>query len=143
MRLLPISQCTPGMKLARKIFSEDGVVLLGAHMELTPRLIIRLEQCGVQYVYIEDVRTEDVNPPSLITEETFQVAIKEIRTNFREMMNRPRGKKGVTYPYIAGPFKQMMSMIIDDLSNHQDAMIMLMNMGTVDHYLFQHSSTLR
>ncbi|WP_168122089.1 HD-GYP domain-containing protein [Paenibacillus sp. HB172176] len=139
MRLLPISQCVPGMKLAKKIYSEDGIVLLGDHMELTSRLILRLEQCGIQYVYVEDARTEDVEPPSLISEETFRVAIKEIRTNFREMMDRPKIKKGVAYPYIAQPFKQMMNLIIDDLSNHKDAMIMLMGMGTVDHYLFQHS----
>ncbi|GKU80207.1 HD-GYP domain-containing protein [Paenibacillus sp. L3-i20] len=139
MRLLPISQCEPGMRLAKKIFSEDGIVLLGDHMELTSRLITRLEQCGVQYVYVEDHRTDDITPPSIISEETFRVAIKEIRTSFREMMDRPNKKKGVTFPYIAQPFKQMMNLIIDDLSNHKDAMIMLMNMGTVDHYLFQHS----
>ncbi|MFD0586395.1 HD-GYP domain-containing protein [Paenibacillus sp. GCM10027627] len=139
MRLLPISQCEPGMKLAKKIFSEDGIVLLGKHMELTARLIARLEQCGVQYVYIEDARTEDIQAPTLISEDTFRMAIKEIRTSFRDMMDRPRNKKGVTYPYIAQPFRKLMSSIIDDLSNHKEAMIMLMNMGTVDHYLFQHS----
>lgn len=139
MLLLPISRCRPGMKLAKRIFSEEGVVLLGDGMELNTRLITRLEQCGIQYVYIADSRTEDVMPPSLISDETFRVALKEIRTNFRQMMERPKQRKGVIYPYIAQPFKQMMSMIIDDLSNHKDAMIMLMNMGSVDHYLFQHS----
>lgn len=138
MRLLPISQCRPGMKLAKKIFSEDGIVLLGKHVELTARLIMRLEQCGVQYVYIADARTDDVDPPTLISEETFRSALMEIRHNFRAMMDRPK-KKGAVYPYIAQPFKQMMSMIMDDLASNKDAMIMLMNMGTVDHYLFQHS----
>ncbi|MEK3883081.1 HD-GYP domain-containing protein [Paenibacillus sp. PL2-23] len=139
MRLLPIAKCEPGMKLAKKIFSAEGIVLLGDGMELTSRLIARLEQCGVQYVYIEDSRTEDVQVPSIISEETFRMAIKEIRTNFREMMDRPKMKKGVTYPFIAAPFRSMMNSIIDELSNHKDAMIMLMNMGQVDHYLFQHS----
>jgi HD-GYP domain-containing protein (c-di-GMP phosphodiesterase class II) len=139
MRLLPVSQCRPGMRLAKKIFSEEGIVLLAEHMELSDRLIGRLEQCGVQYVYVEDHRTDDINPPTLITEETFRMAVKEIRTNFRHLMERPKAKKGVSYPYVAAPFKQMMNHIIDDLSNNQDAMIMLMNMGTVDHYLFQHS----
>ncbi|MDQ6418321.1 HD-GYP domain-containing protein [Paenibacillus sp. LHD-117] len=139
MRLLSITQCKPGMRLAKKIFSEDGIVLLGDRMELTNRLITRLAECGVQYVYVEDSRTEDIIPPSLIREETFRMAIKEIRTNFREMMDRPHKRKGAAYPYIAQPFKAMMNLIIDDLSNQEEAMIMLMNMGTVDHYLFQHS----
>jgi len=139
MRLLPISKCVPGMKLAKKIFSEEGIVLLGEKMELNSRLITRLEQCGIQYVYIEDARTDDIQLPTLISEDTFRVALKEIRTNFRDMMQRPKQKKGVVYPYIARQFKEMMSMIIDDLSSHKDAMIMLANMGSIDHYLFQHS----
>lgn len=139
MRLLSIVQCRPGMRLAKKIFSEEGIVLLGDRMELTSRLITRLAECGVQYVYIEDARTEGINPPSLISEDTFRVAIKEIRTNFRSLMDRPQKRKGSAYPYIAQPFKAMMNMIIDDLSNQDEAMIMLMSMGTVDHYLFQHS----
>ncbi|WP_052350557.1 HD-GYP domain-containing protein [Paenibacillus gorillae] len=139
MRLVPLSQCQPGMRLAKKIFSGDGLVLLGENVELTSRLITRLEQCGIFYLFIVDPRTEDIVMPELIGEETMRHALKEIRTNFRYMMDRPKRKKGVTYPYIAQPFKQMMSNIIDDLSSHQDAMIMLMNMGTVDDYLYQHS----
>ncbi|KRE46280.1 HD-GYP domain-containing protein [Paenibacillus sp. Soil522] len=139
MRLLPIEGCRPGMKLAKKIFSQEGLVLLGENIELTERLISRLEQCGIQYVYIADPRTDDIVRPSLISEETTQAALKEIRTSFRGMMDRPKRKKGVTYPYIAQPFKQMMNMIIDDLSNHKDAMIMLMDMSSVDYYLYQHS----
>ncbi|WP_337098984.1 HD-GYP domain-containing protein [Paenibacillus sp. YIM B09110] len=139
MRLVPITKCEPGMKLAKKIFSQEGMVLLGENIELTQRLITRLAQCGIQYVYISDARTDDIVLPSLISEDTLRVALKDIKSNFREMMDRPKKKKGVTYPYIAQPFKQMMNMIIDDLSGHQDAMIMLMDMGSVDHYLFQHS----
>ncbi|WP_141500368.1 HD-GYP domain-containing protein [Paenibacillus luteus] len=139
MRLLPLSRCRPGMKLAKKIFSQEGLVLLGENIELTERLLFRLEQCGIQYVYITDPRTDDIVSPSLIREETMKTALKEIRSSFREMMDRPKRKKGVTYPYIAQPFKQMMNMIIDDLSSHKDAMIMLMDMSSVDHYLYQHS----
>lgn len=139
MRLVPISKCLPGMKLAKKIFSQEGMVLLGENIELTSRLITRLNQCGIEYVYISDFRTDDIVLPSLINEETMRFALREIRTSFREMMDRPKQKKGGTYPYIAQPFKQMMNMIIDDLSLHSDAMIMLMDMGSVDHYLYQHS----
>ncbi|WP_028609911.1 HD-GYP domain-containing protein [Paenibacillus harenae] len=139
MRLLPIVKCRPGMKLAKKIFSQDGLVLLGENIELTERLLSRLEQCGIQYVYIADSRTEDIVLPSLISEETMQHALKDVRKNFRAMMDRPKREKGITYPYIAQPFKQLMNQIIDDLSGHQDAMIMLLDMGSVDHYLYQHS----
>ena len=36
-------------------------------------------------------------------------------------------------------FRPLMKDIIDDLSSHKDAMIMLTNISITDHYLFQHS----
>lgn len=139
MRLLPIAKCRPGMKLAKKIFSQEGLVLLGENIELTERLITRLEQCGIQYAYIADPRTADIVLPSMISDDTMRQALGEIRKTFRDMMDRPRRKKGVTYPFIAQPIKHMMNSIIDELSGHKDAMIMLMDMSSVDHYLYQHS----
>ena len=139
MRLLPIGHCRPGMKLAKRIFSEEGLVLLGENIELTNQLIARLDQIGIQYVYIADPRTDDIELPSIISEETMRIALKDIRTNFRLMVERPKQKKGVAYPYIAQPFKQMMNLIIDDLTDHDDAMIMLMGINSVDQYLYQHS----
>jgi len=139
MRLLTISSCKPGMVLAKRIYSTEGIILLGENVELTARLIERLMQCGIEYVYIADRRTEDVTPREIISEDTMRMALYELRTNFRKMIDRPAVRKGTTYPYIAGPIKNMMNMIIDDLSSHKDAMIMLMNMGLVDQYLYQHS----
>ncbi|WP_313996311.1 HD-GYP domain-containing protein [uncultured Paenibacillus sp.] len=138
MRLLPTKNCKPGMKLAKKIYTEDGLVLLGRGVELTERLISRLIECGVGYVYVEDPRTADIEVPETISEETRIRAVAEIRSAFREMVSAPR-RKGVTYPYVGKQLRGVMNMILDEVGNRQDAMIMLMNMGTVDHYLYQHS----
>ncbi|QHW30654.1 HD-GYP domain-containing protein [Paenibacillus rhizovicinus] len=139
MRLLPIQMCQPGMRLAKKIYSEEGLVLLGADVELNQKLISRLYDCGIHYVYIQDPRTADLVVPDLISEETRHRALSEIRTNFRDLMDRPNRKSGVTYPYIGKSFRQIMGMVIDDLTGQKDAMVMLMNMGIVDNYLFNHS----
>ncbi|RAP75484.1 HD-GYP domain-containing protein [Paenibacillus montanisoli] len=139
MRLLPIQMCRPGMRLAKKIFSEEGLILLAENVELSAKLINRLYEYGIHFVYIQDPRTADLVIPDVISEDTRHRALSEIRTNFRDLMDRPNRKSGVTYPYIAKSFKQIMSMVIDDLTDQKDAMIMLMNMGIVDDYLFQHS----
>lgn len=139
MRLLPIQFCKPGMRLAKKIFSQDGLVLLGENVELTSRLLTRLEQNGIQYIYIADPRTDDIEIPEIISEDTIRYALHEIKQSFRELMDRPKKRKGSVQPYVAQPFKSVMNRIIEDLAGHRDAMIMLMNMGSVDHYLYQHS----
>lgn len=139
MRLMPISLAKPGMRLAKKIFSEEGLVLLAENVELDARMIRRLTDCGISYIYIKDPRLQDTVIPDIISEETIRSALKEIRQSFRQMMDRPNGKRGVTYPYISKSYYNMMNMVIDDLTAHEDAMIMLMNLNSVDHYLYQHS----
>jgi HD-GYP domain-containing protein (c-di-GMP phosphodiesterase class II) len=131
--------CRSGMKLAKKIYSEEGQVLLTEKVELTQKLITRLADCGISFVYIEDSRTADLVIPDMISAETRQRAMYEIRTNFRNMMDKPKRKSGVTYPYIAKAFRDVMNLVIDDLTAQKDALIMLMNMGQVDGYLYQHS----
>lgn len=139
MRLLPIQMCRPGMRLSKRIYSEEGLVLLGENVELTAKLIQRLEECGVSFIYVHDPRTSDLVVPDIISDETRHRALTEIRTNFKAMMDRPNRKAGVTYPYIGKAFRQVMDMVIDDLNGNRDAMVMLMNMSVVDHYLYQHS----
>jgi HD-GYP domain-containing protein (c-di-GMP phosphodiesterase class II) len=137
MRLLSISHCQPGMKLGKNIFNEEGRVLLGANMELTSTLIRKLQNYGIEYIYIVDARTEDVVVPDMIHDETRIKTIATIRTTFRSMMidSNQRRNNGRLHQ----DFKNVLDMIIDDLSSHKSGMIMLMNLSVTDHYLFQHS----
>ncbi|XEC96434.1 HD-GYP domain-containing protein [Paenibacillus tarimensis] len=139
MRLIPVTICRPGMKLAKPIYSEDGQILLGRHVELTDKLIRRLCECGISFVYIEDSLTSDLTIPELISDETRIKALSEVKASFKGMVDLPKRRNGVTYPYVGRQFKNIMAMVIDEISSQKDAMIMLMNMGTVDHYLYQHS----
>jgi HD-GYP domain-containing protein (c-di-GMP phosphodiesterase class II) len=127
------------MKLAKKIYNDDGIVLLAEGVELTASLIRRLAECGIHYLYIQDSRTSDVVIPELLSDETRQRAIGEIRNTFREFTEQPGRRGAVTYPYIGRNIRQVMQLIMEDLSRNDDAMIMLMNMQTVDHYLVSHS----
>ncbi|WP_123041348.1 HD-GYP domain-containing protein [Cohnella candidum] len=139
MRMMPISLSRPGMKLAKKIYSDDGIVLLAEGVELTATLIRRLGECGISFVYVQDPRTDDILIPELLSEDTQRRAIGEVRNAFREFTEQPGRRKSVTYPYIGRNIRQVIHMIMEDLSRNEDAMIMLMNMQTVDHYLYAHS----
>jgi HD-GYP domain-containing protein (c-di-GMP phosphodiesterase class II) len=138
MRLLSIQQCRPGMLLARRLYNEEGLVLLGEHVELTEALITRLSQFGIDYVYIEDARTDDVIAVEPISDETRSLAVREIRTQFRRMMDTSNRTKMIS-SNLGKSFRSVLNMVMDDLSNHKDAMIMLTNISLTDHYLFHHS----
>ncbi|MGG4552027.1 HD-GYP domain-containing protein [Paenibacillus humicus] len=137
MRLIPINSLQPGMKLGKKIYNEDGIILLSENAELTEAVIRRLRRHGLNFVYVADPRTEDVVPVDMIEEETRRRALKEIRTNFRKMTGP--AVKGLVYPYLGKTFSGLVEEIMDDLSAREDAMIMMMNVNSMDHYLYRHS----
>ena len=140
MILMPLSMCKPGMILAKKILSDEGLVLLGEGIQLTSRMIERLKEMSFSFLYIEDEATSDIVVQELITEDTMRVAMGEIRSSFRQMMNEPAHRHGVAaYPYVDRKLKDVMKRVIDDLVAHKDSVVMLMNIASVDQYLYQHS----
>ncbi|RTE09281.1 HD-GYP domain-containing protein [Paenibacillus whitsoniae] len=139
MLLMPINMCRPGMRLAKNIYNDDGMVLLAVNVELSQRLIDRLFSYGIDYIYIEDSRTDDIIQKDIIQDETRTRAVTEIRNTFKKVMEDSNKRGAVSYYDIGRNFRDVMKMIIDDLSAHEGAMVMLNNINVKDNYLFQHS----
>ncbi|CAG7646544.1 hypothetical protein PAESOLCIP111_05187 [Paenibacillus solanacearum] len=139
MRLLSLSMVRPGMRLAKKIYNEDGLTLLSEHVELSSGLIKRLGDHGVDFVYIDDPRTRDIVVLDPISDETRARAISEIRSSFRKIMEDQTKRRSVGSIKVGKVFGDVLKMILDDLGGNKDAMIMLTNISLMDNYLFQHS----
>src|SRR5690606_7141976 len=139
MRLLPISACRSGMRLAKSIYSEEGLVLLAEGVELTDPLLNRLKDLGLRFLYIRDPRTEGIQVREPISQETRRRAMHAIKRTFRDYIDRPSQHANGVYPYVGREMREVMRLIVDDLSRNRDAMMMLMDMQTVDHYLYSHS----
>lgn len=139
MRLVPIDQCRPGMRLAKKVFNEEGFILLADHVELTQGMIQRLGKYGIPHLYIDDPRTDDIIIRDPISEETRRLALRTIRSNFKSIMMESTPRRTVNQPFLGKAFKEALSFIIDDLSENSSAMIMLTDMSVTDFYLYQHS----
>lgn len=137
LRLLPITSLQPGMRLARKIYNDEGVVLLAESAELTTGIIRKLYNHGLDYVYIQDKDTDDVMAEDIISAETKRRALKEIRTHFCRLAD-PNTQKTM-YPVIGKSFAGIVDTILKELSSNPEVMVMLMSMHTKDHYLYHHS----
>ncbi|WP_242457517.1 HD-GYP domain-containing protein [Insulibacter thermoxylanivorax] len=127
------------MRLARNIYNDEGLVLLGEHVELTETMIRRLEQLGIHRIYIEDPRAEDIVIRENISEEMRREALRTIRENFQNYMNEAKQGRMFCNPHLGKDFRRVLDMIIDELKEHKQAMIMLNTIHVSDHYLFQHS----
>jgi uncharacterized domain HDIG len=139
MRLVATKACPPGARLAKCIFNEQGLVLLGERVELTQSMLDRLISHGIHYIYIEDHRTDDIVVPDLITDATRSRAIQELRTQFRKIVDENIRSRGMASIQTGKHLRSLMELILDDLTRNKDALIMITNMSITDHYLFSHS----
>lgn len=139
MRLVSTISCPEGSKLAKPIYNEQGLILLGEHVELTPAILRRLDHYGISHVYIHDGRTDDIIVEDAISEETRKRAVQEIRSSFKQLMDQKGKQQGLNIVRLGKQFKELVNMIVDDLGRNPQAMVMLTDMSVKDHYLFQHS----
>nr|WP_269847106.1 HD-GYP domain-containing protein [Paenibacillus sonchi] len=125
------------MKLGKKIYNDEGLVLLADGVELTDALIKRLAKIDIGYIYIEDSVTEDVEITGMLQDETRNQALKVVRSQFQQMS----GASGITkgFYHLDKKFSKVMDSILDDLATQEDPMIMLLDMHTADNYLYVHS----
>lgn len=106
------------------------MILLSVDVELTQNLLNRLLSKGISYIYIQDP----------ISDETRMRATAEIRSNFRKLMEDNLSTRKVQpHHHIGKNFRDVVTMIMDDLTNHKSVMMMLSNISVTDHYLFDHS----
>lgn len=137
MRLVSVNRLQAGMKLGKKIYNDEGLVLLADGIELTDALIRRLSKIDIGYIYIEDANTDDVVITTMLHDETRNQALKVIRNQFQQMS----GDSGITkgFYHLDKKFSRIMDSILDDMASQEDPMIMLADMHTADNYLYVHS----
>jgi HD-GYP domain-containing protein (c-di-GMP phosphodiesterase class II) len=139
MRLLPTKHCQAGMRLGKGIYNEEGIILLGINVSLTDNLINRLLQLGIDYLYVQDPNTDDIEIKSPISDQTRFKAITEIRNNFKSLNEQATSKRPVRNNTLSKSFNNVLQMIIEDLSEHQGALIMLTDINVMNNYLYNHS----
>ncbi|NOJ73453.1 HD-GYP domain-containing protein [Paenibacillus alvei] len=140
MRWVPIQACRAGMRLAKEIYNEEGLVLLKEQVELSAAYIQRLEAMGVSYVYVEDARTEGIYAPNVLSGDTRKLANATIRKQFKRLIEEAMTRKrSASHTTLKREFFEVLDAIIGDLYGNHKAMVMLNDMQTTDHYLFRHS----
>lgn len=137
MRLVPVRKLQEGMRIGKKIYNDEGVILLADGVGLTVPLIRRLVELDIGYVYIEDDQTEGIVIPEMLHEDTRRQALQNIRKNFQRLSESSKMTKG--YFHLGKDFIRVMEAILNDVSRQEDSMILLMDMNTADHYLYKHS----
>ena len=86
----------------------------------------------------KDPRAEDIVIRENISEETRRESADDSR-DLSNYMNEAKQGRMFSNPHLGKDFRRVLDMIIDELKEHEQAMIMLNTIHVSDHYLFQHS----
>ncbi|MFT9849930.1 HD-GYP domain-containing protein [Aneurinibacillus sp. REN35] len=139
MKKLHISSVKPGDKIAKTILSETGHVLLGTGLELSQRYIERLKDMGIDTVYIEDKHTDDIIPEDVIDDTTRRKAVETVYKTMTGLMDQPKVKGRTSIPDMGKTFRDVFGNILGDLSGRKEVLVNLVNLHSLDGYLFHHS----
>lgn len=139
MRKVQINMVKPGDKLAKPVFQDNGNVLLGEGVELNERFIQRLVSLGIDFLFIHDAMTADLEPEDTIRDETRKKAVDEIYKTLN-MFKDPNAMKGRTIaPDLGRTFRHVFGDILQDLYTRPNILVNLTSIHSVDAYMYQHS----
>ncbi|MFD0696846.1 HD-GYP domain-containing protein [Paenibacillus sp. GCM10027628] len=132
MRIIPTIMCQPGMRLGKAIFTEEGQILVGYRVELTNSMLRKLSQMRIDYLYIEDPRTDDIIIEDPIHEDTRAM----LRTSLGKIFEKFSPTAVFSSPVfrnstsISKLFHEGMSSVINELQyrKHDPVMLTTLNM---------------
>lgn len=132
MRRIYINEVKPGMIIARSIYSSEGRILLQTGIVLNDQYIARLEELGINSIYIRDELFGEIEKFSdVVSEETRIETIKIIKENFIYLEHdRKLNIRAV---------KKVVDNIIDELLANINVLVNLTDIRTFDDYTFAHS----
>lgn len=139
MRKVQIGMVKPGDKVAKPIFQENGNVLLGEGVELNDRYIERLQNLGIDFLFIEDGMTEDLVPEDTIRDETRKQAVDTIYKTMNSFKDQSVTKGRTIAPDMGRNFRAVFGQIMQDLASRPNMLVNLTSIHAKDAYLFQHS----
>jgi len=133
MRKVSVKHLKPGLKLGRTVYGADGEVLLSAGCLLTENYIKKLSAWGINFVFIDEGLLPDVNVEDVVSAETRQAAVSQIKKILLE--TRESGRlvidPGSIYATVEGFTRELLA--------KKELMVNLIDLRLQDDYTFAHS----
>lgn len=126
---MPVSQLTPGMKLAKDVILSDGRLLLLAGFNIKPLYIRKLEAFHIAYVFVEDAQF------TLIDEFEEEKIYKQAALTIKTIFALAKKENSVEVSAI----KDTVSEILQKVMENETVMLQITGIRDIDNYTFQHS----
>ncbi len=130
MKLIHIDEITQEMKLARPIISGGTYLLREGQTELT-RYREKLKNIGIEYIYVEDEFSPDIELNETIRAETRRRGQELVQEMFSEISCQGSPDLREAREYVRD--------LIDEIMQIEDVLINLQDIKTTDSYTYAHS----
>jgi putative nucleotidyltransferase with HDIG domain len=139
MRLVATSSIQPGEVLGQTIHRDNGTILLHSGVQFTARLVKRLEEQGITYVYIEDEATKDIVVQPALSERLRQEATSSMKSLFAVVQKNRLEKNSFVLDKGEKDVSDIIQKIVEEISSHEESITLLTDIYLTDDYIFQHS----
>lgn len=130
MRLVALSMIKPEMKLAKAIYYNDCLILRAGVTDLQ-RFSNSLKNLGIEYIYIDDAYSDEIEIPDAISEET--------RVNCKRILRQTLEDFETKTIVDLTDMSECIHNIIDEILANPDIQVSLNDISAADEYTFSHS----
>jgi HD-GYP domain-containing protein (c-di-GMP phosphodiesterase class II) len=140
MRLISLARAEDGTALGRDVLigRPDGVPLLRAGVQLTPRYRELLAKAGISAIYVEDELSNGIEVDPIIDDRTRAIATRAVASAYntvRETMSRGQRLK----PEAVQELQDVVRRILEQIEASGGVALALSDLSSADGYTFQHS----
>lgn len=139
MRLISTSAAESGDILGKSIYNEKGQALLTKGVRLDAKLLSRLKQMGITYLYIMDERTEDIVYRDPLPFHLRKQAIEKIESVFKEVNKELDQENSLVLEKASKQLKDIIRSLLDEIRNDQHLISIMSDVYAYDSYIFTHS----
>lgn len=139
MRLVGTKYVKEGAVLAKPIYNDRGRILVNEKVTLDKKLIQRLNDLGVSYVYLEDSLTKDIYPTPTISDKLRMEAMQTMERSFQELQGKSKDVAIMVLEKRTTEFKSLITKVLDELKKQEGLFSMMSDVYLYDQYIFTHS----
>ncbi|MDC3412350.1 HD-GYP domain-containing protein [Aquibacillus sp. 3ASR75-11] len=139
MRLVATKSIQTRTTLAKTIYNENGRILLQKGVELTDKMITRLIQLNITYVYISDSDSDDIMITPPITDELRVESYRTIKSSFAQFQKEGLAKKSFVFEKTGRKMANIVKKILNQLQSSEEVLSILSDILINDDYIFTHS----
>lgn len=125
--------------MAKAIYNDKGQVLLHEGVELADKLINKLQEVGIAYVYIKDQRTEDIQYKNPLNPKMRKKAIETIETVLKEVEANKEFSSTLVVENASNRLSGLIRQLISEIRGNKEPLTILSDVYSYDHYIFTHS----